>query len=144
MDNAMFAVNDLTVFPGIDLAYLRGGFTVQGEVTVLQLTRVRGEAVQPDASRTNLTSGLHAGYFLTPWLSVGAELRYQRWLSTPASVAADPSVRDNLSAAAGPRLHLKVSRALTLRPGLSYATGLDAPMRAQSFQVVQLDVPVLF
>src|SRR5690606_17746155 len=41
MDNAMFAVNDFTVFPGVGLAYVAHGLTVQVEATVLQLTRVR-------------------------------------------------------------------------------------------------------
>src|SRR5262249_859201 len=63
MDNAMFAVNDLTIFPGIGLAYVHNGWTVQGELTLLQLTRVRGEMAQKDSSKTNFTSGIHVGYF---------------------------------------------------------------------------------
>lgn len=30
----MFAVNDFVVFPGVDLAFVRGGFTVQLDVPV--------------------------------------------------------------------------------------------------------------
>jgi hypothetical protein len=41
MDNAMFAVNYFTVFPGVGLAYVNHGFTVQVEATLLQLLRVR-------------------------------------------------------------------------------------------------------
>jgi len=63
LDNAMFAVNDFVIFPGVDVAYVSGRFTAQVEATVLQLTRVRGKHNQPDASRTNFTSGLHLGYF---------------------------------------------------------------------------------
>ena len=33
MDNAMFAVNDFTVFPGVDVAFVKGGFTAQVEAT---------------------------------------------------------------------------------------------------------------
>lgn len=63
MDNAMFAVNDFTIFPGVGLAFLQSGFTVQVEATVLQLMRVRGgtepdmgAAKNPDSSKTNFSS----------------------------------------------------------------------------------------
>ncbi len=143
MDNAMFAVNDFTVFPGVGLSYVAGGFTAQVEATVLQLTRVRGEAVQVDKSRTNFTSGLHLGYFLIPAVSVGAELRYQRWLSTPSTVTSE-ELRDNLTAAVGPRFHFKLSDTVVVRPGLSYSFALDAPMKRSDYSIFQLDVPVLF
>lgn len=144
MDNAMFAVNDFTVFPGIDLAWVRGGFTVQAEATVLQLTRVRGELAQADDSKTNFTSGLFAGWFALPELSVGAELRYQRWLSTPAAVRADPDARDNLSLALGLRAHLKLTGSIVARPGVSYTRGLGGKVGDLGYDVVQLDLPVQF
>jgi hypothetical protein len=143
MDNAMFAVNDFTVFPGVDFSYTAGGFTAQVEATVLQLTRVRGEAVQPDPSRTNFTSGLHLGYFVLPVMSVGGEVRYQRWLSTPRSVTS-PELRDTLTAAIGPRFHIKLKDGPTLRPGLAYAFAFDAPMSKLKYSILQLDVPVAF
>ncbi len=143
MDNAMFAVNDFTVFPGVGFTWIKGRFSVSAEATVLQLTRVRGEAVQADASRTNFTTGLHLGAFVIPELSLGAELRYQRWLSTPVAVAANAALRDTLTVAAGPRAHLKVA-GITLRPGLAFAMGLDDPMDAQRYRIVQLDVPIAF
>ena len=143
MDNAMFAVNDFTVFPGVDLAYVSGGWTVQAEATLLQLTRVRGEAAQPDISKTNFTAGLHLGRFVGSMFSLGAELRYQRWLKPPASVTTRAPL-DNVTFAAGPRLHFKVDKSIWVRPGLSYARGLDDPMSKQSYDIVQLDVPVSF
>jgi hypothetical protein len=143
MDNAMFAVNDFTVFPGVGLSYVAGGFTAQVEATVLQLTRVRGEAVQTDRSRTNFTSGLHLGYFLHPAVSLGGELRYQRWMSTPSTVTSE-ELRDTLTVAAGPRFHFKLSDTVVVRPGLSYTFALDAPMKTANYSVFQLDVPVLF
>jgi hypothetical protein len=146
LDNALFAVNDFTIIPGVDLAWVAHGFTVQLEATLLQLIRVRGAAVQPDAFKTNLTSGLHVAYFVLPQLSLGAELRYQRWLSTPAAVAADPTgaQRDTLSFAAGARGHFKLSDSLWFRPGLAYAHGLDDPMNALGYQIVQVDLPLVF
>jgi hypothetical protein len=152
MDNAMFAVNDLTVFPGLDLAYVAGGLTVQAEVTVLQLTRVKGDKVQPDKAKTNFTSGLHVGYFVIPQLSLGAELRYQRWLSTPKFVEADEALpsdqqaglRDTLSFAVGPRLHFKLGEDMALHPGIAYARGLDNPMSDNGYNIIQVDVPMSF
>lgn len=146
MDNAMFAVNDFTVFPGVDLAYVKGGLTIQAEATVLQLTRVRGEAVQADAAKTNFTSGLHVGYFVVPQLSVAGELRYQRWLSTPAAVAADTTgaTRDNLTFALGVRGHFRLTDSMWIRPGISYARPIDDPMAARGYNIVQIDVPVAF
>ena len=146
MDNALFAVNDHALIGGVDLAYVAGGLTVQAEATVFQLTRVRGEEVQPDAHKTNFTSGLHAGWFARPWLSVGAELRYQRWLSTPKAVMNDPTgaSRDNLTAAAGVRGHIKLAGKRWLRPGLAYARALDDPMAGKGYDIVQVDVPLAF
>ncbi|MBS1152035.1 MAG: putative secreted protein, partial [Myxococcaceae bacterium] len=143
MDNAMFAINDLTVFPGVGVSYSRAGFTAQVEATVLQLTRVRGDKVSPDPSRTNFTSGLHLGYFVQPWLSLGAELRYQRFLSTPVAVTKDAALRDNLTFAFGPRFHFKGER-FWARPGFSLTVPLDDPMARQRMVVLQLDVPVIF
>lgn len=146
MDNAMFAVNDFTIFPGVDLAYVAHGFTFQIEATLLQLLRVRGSKVQKDSSKTNTTFGVHAGYFFIPELSAGVELRHQRWISTPAAVKSDTtdSLRDTTTVALGIRTHFKLSDTLWLRPGLAYARGLDDPMDVQGYNIVQLDVPVIF
>lgn len=143
MDNAMFAVNDLTLFPGVDLAWVKHGFTVQAEATTLFLFRVRGEQRQPDSFKVNFTSGVHVGYSIAPIVSVGAELRYQRWLSTPVAVERDHTLRQQATFAVGPRFHFKAG-ATWLRPGLSYTRGLDNPMAAREYSVVQLDLPVAF
>jgi hypothetical protein len=145
MDNAMFAVNDFTIFPGVGLAWVKGGWTVQGEVTLLQLFRVRGEMAQKDSAKTNFTSGVHVGYFAIPWLSVGAEVRYQRWLSTPAAVEADMTgtLRDTLSVAIGPRFHHRLGEGW-IRPGIAYARGLRGTLDAQSYNIIQFDLPVSF
>jgi hypothetical protein len=142
MDNALFAVNYTTFVAGADAALLSEGATLQAEVTVLQLLHVRGPS-EEDPRKTNLTAGLHAGYALRPWLSVGGELRHQRWLSTPAAVEADPSLRDTTTAAVGPRLHLRVDE-LRLRPGVSYAVPMDAPLSQARYHLLQLDLPVVF
>ncbi len=145
MDNAMFAVNDLVVFPGIDLAVVNDGWTIQLETTVLQLRRVRGnDQVQPDAMRTNLTAGVHVGYFLGPALSFGTELRHQRWLSTPQAVVTDNASRDTTTVALGPRAHIRLDSTSWLRPGLSYSVPLDDPMARSDYQILQLDVPFIY
>ena len=84
----MFAVNYFTAIVGGDVAYVDHKLTVQLEATLFQLMRVRGDnaAAGTDSARTNSTVGLHAGYFIIPMLSLGGELRYQRWLSTPTTL----------------------------------------------------------
>lgn len=154
MDNAMFAVNDLTLFPGVSLAYVAHGFTVQGEATVLQLLRVRGEdatnaagaPMNPDSARTNLTAGLHVGYFFLPELSAAVELRHQRWVSTPRAVESDATdtLRDTTTVALGPRVHFKVGESSWIRPALAFAVGLDDPLQRWKSRSVQLDIPVIF
>ncbi|MFL5303716.1 MAG: hypothetical protein ACJ8F1_00815 [Polyangia bacterium] len=153
MDNAMFAVNYFTGIVGADVAYVDHRLTVQAEATLFQLLRVHGDDAggqSSDAARTNSTMGLHAGYFLLPFLSVGAELRYQRWLSTPTRVVMGtksdiPSAnKDTTTVAIGPRAHFAVGRGMFLRPGISYARALDAPLSNSSYNMVQVDVPLVF
>lgn len=152
MDNAMFAVNYFTLIPGLGFAYIDHKLTIQVEATLLELLRVKGgdtTNISPDAARTNATSGIHVGYFLLPALSLGGELRYQRWLSTPTrivnGVKSDiPSANmDTASFAVGPRFHFKVG-GTWLRPGISYAQVIDQPFSASSYKIVQVDVPVAF
>ena len=159
MDNAMFAVNDFTVFPGVGFAYVSGGFTAQIEATVLQLMRVKGDKVpamgaakNPDSSKTNFTTGLHLGYFIIPMLSVGGEIRHQRFLSTPKAIEADEKLaddaqlglRDTTTFAVGPRLHFKLGESVWFRPGVAFAMGIDDPMKKTEYKIVQLDLPVAF
>lgn len=151
MDNAMFASNDFTLIPGIDFAYVGHNLTVQAEVTLLELLRVRGEKSQADTAKTNLTSGIHVGYFFTDMVSFGVDLRYQRWLVAPGAIeklraANDDAGMDNASFALGPRVHIKAGASTWVRPGLSYGRGIDRPTNAAgaNYQIVQLDVPVQF
>jgi hypothetical protein len=143
MDNALFAVNYFTAIPGVGLAYTRAGFTAQVEATLLQLTRVRNSNVDRDSSRTNFTGGLHLGAFLIPMVSVGGELRFQRWLSTPAFLTMWPERRETVSFAIGPRGHFKLG-SRWLRPGIAYAQGIDAPMKTRKDRIVQVDIPFVF
>lgn len=150
MDNAVFATNYLTVIPGFDLAYVRDGLTLQAEVTGLFLLRVRGDQLDKDGFRLNLTAGLHAGYFLFDALSVAAEARYQVWLVNDTVYAgADNPAANNLNLALGARLHFKTGEKSWIRPGLSVALGLDQPMSfggstGLGYLLLQLDVPYNF
>lgn len=158
MDNAMFAVNYLTVFPGAGVAYVKDGLTLQAEATVLSLNRARGgDAAEVDKSRWNFTTGLHVGYFFIPMLSAGVDLRYQRWLSTPKFVEADEDlpddaqrgVRDQATFAVGPRFHFQVGDGMWLRPGIAYARGIDKPMSGADtgptgYNIIHVDVPFAF
>ncbi len=152
LDNAMFAVNYFTVFPGVDIAYVAHGVTIQAEATLLEMARVRGDKnpANKDSTRTNFTTGLHIGYFFIPQLSAGVELRHQRWLSTPNTIKGgnklytESQLRDNTTFAFGVRAHAKLSDTIWIRPGVSFALGLDDPLTRQSYKVLQLDVPVQF
>jgi hypothetical protein len=146
MDNSLFAVNDFAVIPGIDVAYVADGLTLQAEATLFQLERVRGASQQLEASKTNFTSGLHGGYFLTGFLSLGVDLRYQRWLDPPFAVErSKPGTSlDLVSLGVGPRFHVKLP-GVAIHPGISYTRGFDHPMTSPgNYNIVQLDIPVTF
>jgi hypothetical protein len=143
MDNALFAVNYWTVIGGLGLARITPGLTLQAEVTVLQLFRVRGAETQ-DGARTNLTAGLHAGHFFSPRFSLGAEVRLQNWLTDAAPVRSDPSARQQLTLGLGPRFHFKLDGGRVLRPGLSYTRAFDDPMKRSGYDIVQVDIPFAF
>jgi len=152
MDNAMFAVNYFTPILGGGVAYVDHKLTVQLEATVLQLFRVRGSdaPTATDSARTNSTAGLHVGYFVIPQLSFGAELRYQRWLSTPTRIVnmvkmdyPGPNM-DTLSFAIGPRGNFAIGNGMWIRPGISYARVLDKPLSDASYNMMQVDIPVIF
>ncbi len=147
MDNALFAVNDFTIIPGIDVAYVAHGVTLQAEATLFQLERVRGATQQHEASKTNFTSGIHAGYFLASFLSIGVDLRYQRWLDPPFVVETHKpgTSLDLTSLGVGPRFHFKLAPGLSIHPGIAYTRGFDHPMTSPgNYNVVQLDIPVSF
>jgi hypothetical protein len=162
MDNAMFLVNDFSVIPGVGFAYVGGGFTAQVEATLIQAWRVKGDKQpamglpkNPDKSKTNLTMGLHVGYFLIPMLSVGVDFRHQRFLSTPKAVEADDNpantpmlepqgLRDTTTFAIGPRMHFKLSDSVWFRPGVAFAMPIDKPMETGEYKIVQLDLPIAF
>jgi len=97
--------------------------------------------------KTNGGLGLHVGRFVTPFLSVNGELRYQRWLNPPFSVENDPSgaSTDTTTVALGPRFHVKLGP-LWARPGVAYVRALDKPLAAASpnLHTVQIDIPVFF
>jgi hypothetical protein len=141
---AFFATSDFVAFPGVDWSYQASGFTVQFESSLFLLKRMKGDLAHPDASRTNFTSGAHAGYFIDEHVSVAAELRYQRWVTTPTTIAANEALRDTLNAALGARLHFKWGDGHWVRPGLAFTRGLDSPMTDGDYSLVQLDVPVVF
>jgi hypothetical protein len=147
MDNALFAVNDLAVVPGVGIGYVVGRVTLQAEATLAQLQRVRGEQVQPDASKTNLMAGFHVGWFAAPMLSLGLDLHYQQWIQAPLAVQKDPTGDSyhNVTFAIGPRLHVPLGGRSWVRPGVAYARGLDNAMASTAnYHIVQVDVPVTF
>jgi len=144
MDGAMYAVNDFTTMAGLDFAFVAHRWTVQLETSFLFLSRTRGAAVQKDTFKANMTSGLFVGYFIGSSFSLGAEIRYQRWLSTPVAVQADPLKRDTLSLALGFRFHFQIKDKVWIRPGFSYSRGLTGLMSTQNYDIMQFDLPIAF
>jgi hypothetical protein len=148
MDNPLFGVNDFSVIPGLDVAYIAHGLTLQAEVTFAQLERVRGAEAQLEASKTAMTAGAHFGFFLASYLSFGAEVRFQWWINPPFAVQTHkPNTSYDLtSLTIGPRLHFQLGPHMWIRPGVSFTRGLDPPMTPSSFNenVAQLDIPLVF
>jgi hypothetical protein len=143
MEGSIFAVNYWTVILGGDLVYVTPDVSLQAEVTFFQLTRARGPETQ-DSSRTNFTAGLHAAHFFSPAISLGAELRAQRWISHASPVRSDATAREQLSFGVGPRFHFQIAGKYWLRPGLSYSRYLDRPLSDKGYDIVQLDLPFAF
>lgn len=140
MDGVLFAVNDLAIIPGVSAAWIAKGLTIQGELTYVQLLRMRGAS---DSAKAVLTSGLHVGYFVVPQLSFGGELRHMRFLTTPVAVNNIPAARDNTTFAIGARGHFEIGK-FWLRPGVSVTMPLDKPFSDTKLKVIQLDIPFVF
>lgn len=143
-DSAMFAVNYATAIAGADLAYVSHGFTAQGEATLLQFVRVRGgDGAGANAPlRTQAAAGLHLGYFFGSHFSLSGDLTYQRWL-------AHPTTASMVTVAVGPRVHFRLGKQASMRPGVSFVRGLDgrgfdAPLITAQTTGVQVDLPVTF
>ena len=46
--------------------------------------------------------------------------------------------------AIGPRAHFAIGKGMWVRPGISYARALDQPLSASSYNMVQVDFPIIF
>ncbi|HEV8551228.1 MAG TPA: hypothetical protein VGQ57_19405, partial [Polyangiaceae bacterium] len=153
-DNPVFMPDYFSVMPGVDFAIVTHNLTLQAELNLVFLAKVRGQQ-QEKSAHQDMSMGLHAGYFFFPFLSAGVDFRYQYWLSKAYVVPQDPAStvitqdptgysRDNLTIAVGPRFHVQLSEELWLRPGISMAFGLDHPMSSSHYKIVQLDLPFFF
>jgi hypothetical protein len=144
MDGSLFGVNYTALSGGLGAAYVAKQWTVQGEITFFEWLRTRGahSPSSPNAARTNMTMGVHVGYFIWPQLSVGAEWRYQRWLVNNA--IQDPALKDIMTGSLGVRAHFILAKGIAIRPGLAYSQSFDKPMQDQRFKMLQIDVPVAF
>ncbi|MCL2626378.1 MAG: hypothetical protein FWD46_06155 [Cystobacterineae bacterium] len=154
MDGALHLVNDMAIIPGVDIAYVAYGLTVQLEVTYLEIFRVRGEEKQvAEVAKRNLVGGLFVGYSIIPQLAVGVELRYQRWLKPPRAIqnnldSDSPEANDradlqmqNMTIAIGLRGNFKIGEKTFFRPAISYAMGIMGQIADQKYHLIQLDLP---
>ncbi len=144
MDNALFAVNYMTPTVGVGVALVKNGVTLQGDLTVLQLMRVRGDEEDKDSSRTNFTAGALIGYRVAAPITLGAEAHYQRWLSTPAAVEKNGNLRQPGTVGGFVRLNLPADNGMLFRPAVGYFVGVDSPMSDTKYRIIQLDLPMLF
>jgi hypothetical protein len=144
-DNPLFMPDYFTGWPGVDIAYITHGLTIQGELSMEFLAKVKGPQTER-SSDVDLTLGLHAGYFFFPFLSFGIDVRHQHWLTTPSYVLLDPSreLKDISTIALGPRFLVHLSEDLTWKPGLSMSFGLDRPVASSHYKTVQIDLPFSF
>lgn len=91
-----------------------------------------------------MTGRVHVGYFPLPHVSVGSELRVQRWLTQAAPVRRDPMARETVTFAVGLRAHVWLADQRWLRPGIAYARALYDPLARESYDMIQLDIPLTF
>lgn len=143
----IFSPDDVAPFIGGDVAWVADGLTVQAEVTLFELLRVTGAPTDADATKTSLSMGLSAGYFVIPQLSIGLEVRDQSFLTTPAAVQAGKVARSWVTAGGGVRVHLKLADHVWLRPALAFFQPLNDPsptISASDYHIVQLDLPLTF
>ncbi len=156
--STMFSPNDVAPFVGGDLAWVAHGLTLQAEVTVFALFRVRGDGTNPatgkpwdpDEAKASIDLAFHAGYFIILELSVQLEVRDQTFLSTPAAVSAGNISRSWVTLGGGVRGHFKIGPKDWFRPGLAYFQPLNDAIykptlhTASSYHIVVLDLPFSF
>lgn len=140
-DRAMFEVDYATETASANVAYVHRGFTAQGEAALLEGVRVRGDG---GAAQTRAAVGVHLGTFLGSHVSLGGDVRYERWLTQPMSADVD-----TLTVAAGVRLHLRIGTQVRIHPGLSYTRALGKrggaePLLTDGTNAIQIDLPVMF
>jgi hypothetical protein len=131
-DRAMFDADYLAGIAGVDVAYVNRGFTAQGEATLVQSVRVRGDEMSTDALQTRASVGVHVGYVVGWHVAVAGDLHYE----------------DTLTASVGVRVQVMV-RQTRIRPGIAYHRGLDgraldAPWITAQTSAIQIDLPVEF
>jgi hypothetical protein len=144
--STMFSPNDVAPFVGGDIGWASGGLTVQAEANLFELVRVRGEAVDHDATKTSFMGGVHAGYFVFPQMSVGLEVRDQTFLSTPAAVAAGKTSRSWVTAGGGIRGVVRVGAHAVFKPGVAYFQPVNDPgptVSAGRYHIAQIDLLVV-
>ena len=138
---AMFAVDHVDVFGGLKASYSLDRFTLQVESTLHQLGRVRGEAVDPIGAAATVTgSQATASCAILPALSLSSGLAETRFWNTPKAIRDSPDSRVDYFFIVGASLDLRLARGIGFTPGLLYARALDLPLRAEKFQVVELDL----
>jgi hypothetical protein len=134
-DRAMWESDSAAVLAGVDAAYVNGHFTAQGEATLGQSVRVRGDDASGGGARfaTRASFGAHLGYLVGAHVAFGVDVHFE----------------DTLTASLGVRFGFRVGAQTTIRPGLALVRGLDsrgfdAPLLVPQPTAVLIDLPVTF
>jgi hypothetical protein len=145
MDNAMFATNYFALIGGAGLARVTKAATVQAEVTVLQLFRMRAAPRRRTAA--DQLHGRAPCRPIVPARVLGGRRASVSALAHRRSARSFQSrqARETVTFAFGPRFHFKLGKGSKwIRPGLSLTLPLDEPLSGQRYRIVQVDVPVSF
>lgn len=132
-DAVLFDVDDMAGIAGVDVAYVKGGFTAQAEATLVAAVRLHGDERSADAWSTRGSLGLHLAYVIGRHVAIGGDLHRA----------------DTLTASVGVRAQFELGAQAWIRPGIAVLRGLDrrgldAPMVTAQTTAVMLDLPVTF
>src|SRR5690606_2482220 len=94
---------------------------------------------EADAAKTRIRVAAHGGYRIHRYVEPFVELRWFRFVSSPAFVEADSALADNLFAGIG------VAATFTpLRAQLAYLRALEAPVSRDDFAVFAIRLGIDF
>lgn len=137
---AMYAVDHVDAMAGVHGAFTLGNATLALDSTLHELTRVRGEKVDPLGAHASVTSTTATlSYALHPKLTLSSAMSETRFWNKPTCIQESPASAQDYFFIAGVSSAVNIG-GVDVAPALSYARALDLPLSADKFQVVELDL----